>query len=78
MEGDRFHAAAAYVNDYLKPAAAYRAGRMSRYLQGGVAPLKTLMVGRRPCAVSNHEAAAVATSFETRRKGSGEKFAMTR
>ena len=39
LHDDRFRAAAAYVNGYLKPAAAYRSGRMAKYLHGGVAPL---------------------------------------
>lgn len=38
---DRFHAAATFVNEYLKPAAQYRAGRMSRYLRGGVGDLES-------------------------------------
>jgi hypothetical protein len=39
LEGNRYQAAAAYVNEYLKPAARYRLSRMSKYLSGGVAPL---------------------------------------
>jgi hypothetical protein len=41
LGSDRFHAAAAYVDEYLKPAAAYRVGRVSRYLHGGVSPLES-------------------------------------
>jgi tail lysozyme len=37
--GDRFHAGAAYVDGYLKPAAGYRASRVNKYLRGGVGPL---------------------------------------
>jgi Phage tail lysozyme len=38
--GTRYQAGAAYVDGYLKPAAAYRNARMSKYLHGGVAPLE--------------------------------------
>jgi hypothetical protein len=40
-EGSRFQAGAAYVNEYLKPAAQYRYGRMNKYMHGGVAPLES-------------------------------------
>jgi len=46
LHADRFHAAADYVNEYLKPAAQYRYGRMSRYLHGGVADLDKYTGGR--------------------------------
>jgi len=39
-EGNRFQAGAAYVNEYLKPAASFRAGRINKYLRGGVGPLE--------------------------------------
>ena len=41
LGSDRFHAAAAYVDEYVKAAATYRVGRMSRYLHGGVSPLES-------------------------------------
>jgi hypothetical protein len=41
LSGNRFEAAAAYVNEYLKPAPGFRQGRMNKYLHGGVAPLES-------------------------------------
>jgi hypothetical protein len=39
-KGNRYQAGAAYVDGYLKPAANFRAGRINKYLHGGVAPLE--------------------------------------
>lgn len=37
---NRFQAGATFVDEYLKPAAAYRSARMRKYLQGGVGTLE--------------------------------------
>jgi hypothetical protein len=48
LHSDRFRAAAEYVDGYLKPAAAFRAGRMNRYLHGAVAPFNAYTGGLEP------------------------------